>query len=88
MFRQAEPALEVGERVLKFFGDIYDIEREVQELQPDERRRILTAALFEEAPSNENGANTLDLVNRSVPFASPCPHTMPAQASKKRLLWS
>ena len=30
----------VGERALKFFGEIYDIEREVQELQPDERRRI------------------------------------------------
>jgi hypothetical protein len=31
---------QVGERALKFFGEIYDIEREVQELQPDERRRI------------------------------------------------
>jgi transposase len=31
---------QVGERALKFFGELYDIEREVQELQPDERRRI------------------------------------------------
>jgi hypothetical protein len=31
---------QVGERALKFFGEIYDIEREVQELEPDERRRI------------------------------------------------
>jgi transposase len=31
---------QVGERALKFFGEIYDIEREVQELNPDERRRI------------------------------------------------
>ena len=29
-----------GEQALNFFGEIYDIEREVQELQPDERRRI------------------------------------------------
>jgi transposase len=31
---------QVGERTLNFFGEICDIEREVQELQPDERRRI------------------------------------------------
>ena len=31
---------QVGERALKFFGEIYDIEREVQELEADERRRI------------------------------------------------
>jgi transposase len=31
---------EVAERALKFFGEVYDIEREVQNLEPDERRRI------------------------------------------------
>ncbi len=31
---------QVGEQALKFFGEIYDIEREVQELEPDARRRI------------------------------------------------
>ena len=31
---------QVGERALKFFQELYDIEREVQDLQPDERRRI------------------------------------------------
>jgi transposase len=31
---------QVGEQALKFFGEIYDIEREVQQLEPDERRRI------------------------------------------------
>jgi transposase len=31
---------QVGERALKFFGEIYDIERDVQGLEPDERRRI------------------------------------------------
>ena len=31
---------QVGERALKFFGELYDIEREVRELKPDERRRI------------------------------------------------
>jgi transposase len=31
---------QVGERALKFFGELYDIEREVRDLQPDERRRI------------------------------------------------
>ena len=30
----------VGERALKFFQELYDIEREVRDLQPDERRRI------------------------------------------------
>jgi transposase len=30
----------VGERALKFFGELYDIEREVRDLKPDERRRI------------------------------------------------
>jgi hypothetical protein len=30
----------VGERELKFFGELYDIEREVRDLKPDERRRI------------------------------------------------
>ena len=33
-------ASQVGERALKFFGEIYDIEREVQNLEPDGRRRI------------------------------------------------
>ena len=31
---------QVGERALKFFGELYDIEREVRDLKPDERRRI------------------------------------------------
>ena len=31
---------QVGERALKFFAELYDIEREVRDLQPDERRRI------------------------------------------------
>jgi transposase len=31
---------QVGEQALKFFGEIYDIERDVQELEPDARRRI------------------------------------------------
>ena len=31
---------QVGERALKFFIQLYDIEREVRELEPDERRRI------------------------------------------------
>ena len=31
---------QVGERALKFFGELYDIEREVRELKPEERRRI------------------------------------------------
>jgi transposase len=30
----------VGERALKFFGELYDTEREVRGLKPDERRRI------------------------------------------------
>jgi transposase len=30
----------VGERELKFFGELYDIEREIRDLKPDERRRI------------------------------------------------
>jgi len=30
----------VAERALKFFGLLYDIEREVQALEPDERRRL------------------------------------------------
>ena len=33
----------IGERALKFFQALYDVEREVQELQPDERRRIRQA---------------------------------------------
>jgi hypothetical protein len=36
----ANHASQVGERALKFFGELYDIEREVKELKPDERRRI------------------------------------------------
>ena len=31
---------QVGERALKFFGELYDVEREVRDLEPDERRRI------------------------------------------------
>jgi transposase len=31
---------QVGEQALKFFGQLYDIEREVHELQADERQRI------------------------------------------------
>lgn len=31
---------QVGERALKFFQELYDVEREVADLQPDERRRI------------------------------------------------
>ena len=31
---------QVGERALKFFQELYDIERAVRDLQPDERRRI------------------------------------------------
>jgi transposase len=31
---------QVGEQALKFFGELYAIEREVAELMPDERRRI------------------------------------------------
>jgi transposase len=31
---------QIGEQALKFFGELYDIEREVQTLEPDERRRI------------------------------------------------
>ena len=34
---------QVGERALKFFQALYDVEREVQELHPDERRRIRKA---------------------------------------------
>jgi transposase len=30
----------IGEQALKFFGEIYDIEREVHEIEPEERRRI------------------------------------------------
>jgi hypothetical protein len=30
----------IGEQALKFFGEIYDIEREVQETEPNERRRL------------------------------------------------
>ena len=30
---------QVGERALKFFGELYDIEREVAEIEPDDRRR-------------------------------------------------
>ena len=30
----------VGEQALKFFGELYDVEREVRELDPDERKRI------------------------------------------------
>ena len=33
----------VGERALKFFQELYDIEREVHDLQPDERRRMRKA---------------------------------------------
>jgi transposase len=34
---------QVGEGALKFFGELYDIEREVRELKPDERTRIRKA---------------------------------------------
>ncbi|MGF6346901.1 hypothetical protein QF040_001614 [Variovorax sp. W2I14] len=30
----------VGERALKFFGELYAVEREVTELEPEDRRRI------------------------------------------------
>ncbi len=33
-------ASQVGERALKFFAELYDIERDVSELRPGERRRI------------------------------------------------
>lgn len=31
---------QVGEQALKFFGEFYEIEREVRELDPDERKRL------------------------------------------------
>ncbi len=31
---------QVGEQALKFFGELYEIEREVRELDPDERKRL------------------------------------------------
>jgi transposase len=31
---------QVGEQALKFFGELYTVEREVADLQPEERRRI------------------------------------------------
>jgi transposase len=31
---------QVGEQALKFFGELYDIEREVRELEPGERKRV------------------------------------------------
>jgi transposase len=34
---------QVGDRALKFFQALYEVEREVQELPPDERRRIRQA---------------------------------------------
>ncbi|WP_157103408.1 IS66 family transposase, partial [Variovorax sp. WDL1] len=36
----ANQGSQVGEQALKFFGELYAIEREVAELMPDERRRI------------------------------------------------
>jgi transposase len=30
----------IGEQALKFFGQLYDIEREVQDLQPEQRQRV------------------------------------------------
>jgi hypothetical protein len=38
--QSANHGSQVGERALKFFQELYDIEREVSDLQPDERRRI------------------------------------------------
>ena len=51
---------QVGERALKFFGEIYDIEREVQELQPDEREANTPAALGQggRRPASMAGAAT------------------------------
>ena len=36
----ANQGSQVGEQALKFFGELYAVEREVAELMPDERRRI------------------------------------------------
>jgi len=35
-----EPKSTVAEEALKYFAQLYDVEREVQDLDPDERRRI------------------------------------------------
>jgi hypothetical protein len=58
---------QVGERALKFFDEIHDIEREVPELQPDERRRIRQQRSAKVADARNQG---LELQRKLVPEGS------------------
>lgn len=58
---------QVCERALKFFGEIQDIEREVPELQPDERRRIRQQRSAKVADALNQG---LELQRELVPEGS------------------